>query len=77
FFCGNCARLEGAGKFLSVSHETLDALALVQEYSPLHWRGGMLASLAPAGHRDLARVVDAFIEHHVGLRWDSSRFIRV
>lgn len=77
FFCGNCSRPENPGEMLPVIHETLDALAHVQEYSPLHWRGGVLSSLAPAGHRDLARVVDAFIEHHVGLRWDNSRFSRV
>ena len=77
FFCADCAGRERVGNFLSVGHETLDALRLVQEYSPLHWREGPLVSLSPAGHRNCAKVVESFIEHHVGLRWDNSRFIRV
>ena len=77
FHCAACVRREGTGKFLSVGHETLDALAHVQEYSPAEWREGILRNLSPSGHRDCARVVEAFIEHHVGLRWNSSRFIRV
>lgn len=77
FYCTECARRAGSEKFLFVSHETLDALAHVQEYSPLRWREGILEDLAPAVHRDCARVVEAFIEHHVGLRWNSSRFVRV
>lgn len=76
FFCERCMRSEGTGKFLPARHETLDALSHVQEYSPLHWRGG-LSNLPPEAHRDCARIVDAFIEHHVGLRWDNSRFVRV
>lgn len=77
FHCMNCVSRMGAGKFLLVGHETLDALAHVQEYSPLRWRGGMLRELAPSGHRDCMRVVDAFIERHVGLRWSGNRFVRV
>ena len=77
FICPTCGEGQLAGKILPVGHETLDALAHVQEYSPLHWRESVLKTLSPGGHRDLARVVDAFIEHHVGLRWDVSRFVRV
>ncbi|CAK7033378.1 MAG: DNA repair protein RecO [Desulfovibrio sp.] len=77
FHCEACARRAGPGKFLVVGHETLDALAHVQEYSPLRWREGVLPHLAAQGHRDCARVIEAFIEHHVGLRWNSSRFVRV
>ena len=77
FYCASCREKERAGKFLPVSHETLDALAHVQDYSPLRWTGGVMASLSPRGQRDCALVVDAFIEHHVGLRWNNNRFIRI
>lgn len=77
FLCAACCAGQAFGKILPARHETLDALARVQEYSPLQWRAGVFASLSASGHKDCARIVDAFIEHHVGLRWDSSRFIRV
>ncbi|SBV93369.1 DNA repair protein RecO [uncultured delta proteobacterium] len=77
FSCASCMRREREGKFLFVGHETLDALAHVQEYSPLHWSEGAMESLSPRGQRDFAQIVDAFIEHHVGLRWHNNRFIRV
>jgi hypothetical protein len=62
---------------LLVGHETLDALVHVQEYSPLHWSEGAMESLSPQGQREFAMVVDALIEHHVGLRWHNDRFIRI
>lgn len=80
FFCPDCASFharERGGFMLSVSNETLDALRHVQEYSPSFWREGRLASLSPLGQRECARVIDAFIEHHVGLHWDASRFVRI
>jgi DNA repair protein RecO (recombination protein O) len=86
FVCSSCfSRSPGPGDLrdafsealFGVCSETLDALAHVQEYSPLAWREGALVSLSPAGQRECARVVDAFIEHHVGLYWDASRFVRV
>ena len=76
FACSFCP--PSASDFsMAVHHETLDALAHVQDYSPPSWRGGILAVLPPAAHRECARVVDAFVEHHVGLHWDTSRFVRV
>ncbi len=77
FFCASCMGRERGGNFLPVGHETLDALAHVQEYSPLQWTSGVMESLSPRGQRNFAQVVDAFIEHHVGLRWHNNRFIRV
>ena len=77
FYCASCMGGDRAGKFLPVGHETLDALAHVQDYSPLHWSGGTIPLLSPRGQRDFAQVVDAFIEHHVGLRWHNNRFIRI
>jgi len=43
----------------------------------LRWNEGIMVSLSPSGQRDAARVIDAFIEHHVGLRWHNNRFIRI
>lgn len=77
FYCASCLADERAGKFVLVRHETLDALAYVQEYSPLRWPGGPQASLSSSDQRDCARIADAFIEYHVGLRWHNNRFIRI
>lgn len=77
FFCESCMARERAGIFLFVGHETLDALAHVQDYSPLHWRGEAMKPLSSQGQRECAQVVDAFIEHHVGVRWHENRFVRV
>lgn len=77
FVCGACGATQKNGIFLPVSHETLDALALVQEYSPLCWQQSGLGALSPSVQRDLARLIDAFIEHHIGLHWDNNRFVRV
>lgn len=77
FFCASCLEKERGRNFLPVGHETLDALTHVQEYSPIRWTGGALSALSPRGQRDCAQVVDAFIEHHVGLRWHNNRFIRI
>ena len=77
FYCASCLGRERSGKFMSVRQETLDALTHVQEYSPLRWNEGIMVSLSPSGQRDAARVIDAFIEHHVGLRWHNNRFIRI
>ena len=86
FVCSSCSfslpepeRVEDGffDALIGVKHETLDALAYVQEYSPLAWREGALASLSSTGQQECARIVDAFIEHHVGLYWDSSRFVRI
>jgi len=77
FFCSFCLQGERSGKFFPVGHETLDALALVQEYSPLHWNAEAVSPCTSQGQRDFSRIVDAFIEHHVGLRWHNNRFIRI
>ncbi len=77
FYCRNCAERNREEAGIGVQQETLDALAYVQEYPPILWRSGALAILSPAGRRECARVVDAFVEHHVGLQWDNSRFVKV
>ncbi len=77
FHCASCVGREQIGKFMPVRQETLDALAHVQKYSPLRWNEGSLVSLTPSGQRDATRIIDAFIEHHIGLRWHNNRFIRI
>ena len=77
FHCQQCAERRVGADILTLRHETLDALAYVQEYPPSLWRDGALADLTPAGRRECARIVDAFLEHHVGLQWQNSRFVKV
>ena len=77
FCCAPCAGRERIGKILPARQETLDALAHVQDYSPLRWNEAGMTSLSPSGQREAARIIDAFIEHHVGLRWHNTRFIRI
>ncbi len=78
FHCPDCAgRTWTTQPCLSVQQETLDALAYVQEYPPTLWRDGALRDLSVSGRREYARVVNAFVEHHVGLHWENSRFVRI
>ncbi len=77
FFCMSCARQEKAGSLLVVGHEMLDALTYVQEYAPSCWSGNAMTPLSPQGQRECAQVVDAFMEHHVGIRWQGTRFTRI
>ncbi len=77
FWCPGCAERDRRETGIAVQHEILDALAYVQEYPPILWREGALASLSAAGRKECVRVVDAFIEHHVGLQWENSRFVKI
>ncbi|MEG2140703.1 MAG: DNA repair protein RecO [Bilophila sp.] len=78
--CPRCAT--GRGVLVEMSGKSLDVLRRVQEESPLHWDFLGTSSppegqLLPAQRRECARVVDGFVQYHLGLTWDKGRFRRV
>lgn len=69
-----CARCRaGADRGVRLSAPALDALAEVQTTLPEHWTP---EGLEPATRRECARLVDAFMQYHLGLFWDRGRFRR-
>ncbi len=74
--CPDCAPLHRGGFSLVLRRETLDALAFVQENPSSLWHAGAPAQLSPAGRRESARMIDSFIQRHIGLYWDTKRFSR-
>lgn len=73
--CPDClARQGSSGPFVDVMRETLDALHFVQDTSPLDWPQ---LCLSPPARREFARLVDGFIQYHIGLTWENGRFRRL
>ncbi len=68
-FCDRCP--VPPGPRFRLGNEALDALRLVQEYSPLRWPEIALSARA---RRELTRAVDGFIQFHIGLAWDKGMF---
>ena len=77
FCCNACRRQEKTKMSIHLGREILDVLYYVQEYSPLQWRQGCLAGLSSGGRKECARIVDLFIQRHVGLQWMHNRFIKI
>lgn len=57
-----------------VSGAALDSLATVQATLPETWTP---ECLTPQERRECARLVDAFVQYHLGLTWDRGRFRRL
>lgn len=73
--CPDCLTRQGSsGPFVDVTRETLDALLFVQDTSPLKWPQ---LSLSPPARREFSRLVDGFIQYHIGLTWENGRFRRI
>lgn len=70
--CPDCGR--SAHQTLWVSAPALDVLAEVQATLPETWQ---LERLDSAQRRECLRLVDAFVQYHLGLTWDRGRFRRV
>ena len=75
-YCSRCARGSVRGFSLVLRRETLDALAYVQENPPSLWHTGAVGALSPSGRKESARMLDAFIQRHIGLYWDTNKFSR-
>lgn len=69
--CAHCRA--GTERGLRLSAPALDALAHVQATLPEHWSPEALDS---ATRRECGRLVDAFMQYHLGLYWDRGRFRR-
>jgi DNA repair protein RecO (recombination protein O) len=59
---------------LDLALASLDFLRTVQNSAPLHWD---VSRLHPAERRQCGRVVDAFVQYHLGIAWGEGRFRRV
>ena len=59
---------------LDLALASLDFLRTVQNSTPLLWDA---SRLNPADRRQCGRVVDAFVQYHLGIAWEEGRFRRV
>lgn len=70
--CASCAGKQPDYR-LPLGTETLCALEQIKILPPSGWNR---VELSPPGAREFARIVDGFIEYHIGIAWDRGRFIR-
>lgn len=71
-YCPHCP--PGAGHRISTSRETLDLLRRLEESGPREWAHW---SLSPRVREECVRLVDAFVQCHLGLTCEGNRFLRV
>lgn len=72
FACRFCSSSQ-PGQRIVLGPQALEALDKTKALSPAFW--GELR-LAPAVARECARVIDGFIQYHVGICWENGRFVR-
>jgi DNA repair protein RecO (recombination protein O) len=71
----NCPDCRVSGPYvLELALAGLDFLRTVQNSAPLLWDA---SRLSPAERRQCGRVVDAFVQSHLGIAWEEGRFRRV
>ena len=70
--CPDC-RVTGSYA-LDLAFASLDFLRTVQNSGPLQWDA---SRLHPSERRQCGRVVDAFVQYHLGIIWEGGRFRRV
>jgi len=71
-YCPDC-RVTGPYT-LELAPASLEFLRSVQNSSPLLWDG---SRLNPAEHRQCGRIIDAFVQYHLGITWENGHFRRV
>jgi len=70
-----CPDCRAAGAYaLDLALASLDFLRTVQNSAPQLWNA---ACLDPAERRQCGRVIDAFVQYHLGIAWEEGRFRRV
>jgi DNA repair protein RecO (recombination protein O) len=70
-----CPDCRATGPYaLDLTFAALDFLRAVQTSAPQLWDA---SRLAPAERRQCGRVVDAFVQYHLGIAWEEGRFRRV
>jgi len=70
--CPDCR--ETGAYALELALASLDFLRTVQNSAPLLWDA---SRLHPAERRQCGRVIDAFVQYHLGIAWEEGRFRRV
>jgi DNA repair protein RecO (recombination protein O) len=71
--CPDCPPAE-EGMGFSLRPESLETLRRIRRDAPVSWPG---IELSPEAGRECGRAMDAFIQLHVGVGWESGRFCRV
>jgi len=70
-----CADCRATGRYaLDLAFASLAFLRTVQNSAPSAWNA---SRLNPAERRQCGRVVDAFVQYHLGIAWEDGRFRRV
>jgi len=70
-----CRDCRVTGRYaLELAAASLEFLRMVQNSVPLLWDA---SCLDPAERRQCGRVVDAFVQYHLGIAWEEGRFRRV
>ena len=70
-----CRDCRVTGRYaLELTLASLDFLRTVQDSAPFLWDA---SRLSPAERRQCGRVVDAFVQYHLGIAWEEGRFRRV
>ncbi len=71
--CASCAAKQ-PGQAVFLGAESLAAFTAIQTGDPVSWGALCLSSTAK---KQCAKVIDSFIQFHVGLAWENGRFARV
>ena len=73
--CPSCRAVAGPARYgVELSAAGLDLLRHVQQEFPSGWRAEELPS---AERRACSRVIDGFVQYHLGLAWEGGHFRRV
>lgn len=72
FVCGSCSSSQ-QGQRLFLGPQALAILHNVRVLPPASWGG---FQLPPPVARECARIIDGFIQYHVGISWENGRFVR-
>ena len=72
FACRACSAAQ-PGQRLVIGAQALETLGKAHVQPPVTW--GEL-QLAPSVARECARIIDGFIQYHIGISWENGRFVR-
>lgn len=72
FACRACSAAQ-PGQRLVIGAQALETLGKAHALPPSVW--GEL-QLAPSVARECARIIDGFIQYHIGICWENGRFVR-
>lgn len=64
-------------KPLSIGSKSLELLKHVQEVSPSDWKLSANTKSAVIQRNECTKIINAFVQYHLGISWDKGRFCRV